>query len=148
MGFMCKDVIASNSTLVATNATLYLFGIMTSNVHMAWMKTVCGRLKSDYRYSPSIYNNFPWPNPTDEQKARIAQTAQAILDARALYPDSSLADLYDELTMPVELRKAHQENDRAVMQAYGFPVKSTFQESQCVAELFRMYQTMSSHSNS
>ena len=142
MGFMCKDVIASNSTLVATNATLYLFGIMTSNVHMAWMKTVCGRLKSDYRYSPSIYNNFPWPNPTDEQKARIAQTAQAILDARALYPDSSLADLYDELTMPVELRKAHQENDRAVMQAYGFPVKSTFTESLCVAELFKLYKEL------
>ena len=141
MGFMSKDVIASNSTLVATNATLYLFGIMTSNVHMAWMRTVCGRLKSDYRYSPSVYNNFPWPNPTEEQKAKIEQTAQAILDARALYPDSSLADLYDELTMPVELRRAHQDNDRAVMQAYGFPVK-TMTESQCVAELFKMYQEL------
>ena len=142
MGFMSKDVIASNSTLVATNATLYLFGIMTSNVHMAWMRTVCGRLKSDYRYSPSVYNNFPWPNPTEEQKAKIEQTAQAILDARAKYPDSSLADLYDELTMPVELRKAHQDNDRAVMAAYGFPVKSTFTESQCVAELFKMYKEL------
>jgi hypothetical protein len=141
MGFMCKDVIASNSTLVATSATLYLFGVMTSNVHMAWMRTICGRLKSDYRYSPSVYNNFPWPNPTEEQKAKIEQTAQAILDARALYPDSSLADLYDELTMPVELRKAHQDNDRAVMQAYGFPVK-TMTESQCVAELFKMYQEL------
>ena len=140
MGFMTKDVIASNSTLVATNATLFLFGVMTSNVHMAWMRTVCGRLKSDYRYSPSIYNNFPWPTPTEEQKQKIEQTAQAILDARALYPDSSLADLYDELTMPVELRRAHQDNDRAVMQAYGFPVKSTFTESQCVAELFKMYK--------
>ena len=140
---MSKDVIASNSTLVATNATLYLFGIMTSNVHMAWMRTVCGRLKSDYRYSPSVYNNFPWPNPTDEQKAKIEQTAQAILDARAKYPDSSLADLYDELTMPVELRNAHQDNDRAVMAAYGFPVKSTFTESQCVAELFKMYKELS-----
>ena len=139
MGFMSKDVIASNSTLVATNATLYLFGVMTSNVHMAWMRTVCGRLKSDYRYSPSVYNNFPWPTPTEEQKTKIEQTAQAILDARALYPDSSLADLYDELTMPVELRKAHQDNDRAVMQAYGFPVK-TMTESQCVAELFKLYQ--------
>ena len=142
MGFMPQNVIASNSTLVATDATLFLFGVMTSNVHMAWMRTVCGRLKSDYRYSPSVYNNFPWPNPTEEQKAKIEQTAQAILDARALYPDSSLADLYDELTMPVELRKAHQENDRAVMQAYGFPVKSTFTESQCVAELFKLYQEL------
>ena len=142
MGFMSKDVIASNSTLVATNATLYLFGVMTSNVHMAWMRTICGRLKSDYRYSPSVYNNFPWPTPTEEQKQKIEQTTQAILDARALYPDSSLADLYDELTMPVELRKAHQDNDRAVMQAYGFPVKSTFTESQCVAELFKMYQEL------
>ena len=143
MGFMSKDVIASNSTLVATNATLYLFGIMTSNVHMAWMRTVCGRLKSDYRYSPSVYNNFPWPTPTDEQKAKIEKTAQAILDARSLFPNSSLADLYDELAMPVELRKAHQDNDRAVMQAYGFPVKSSFTESQCVAELFKLYQEMS-----
>lgn len=143
MGFMSKDVIASNSTLVATNATLYLFGIMTSNVHMAWMRTVCGRLKSDYRYSPSVYNNFPWPTPTDEQKAKIEKTAQAILDARSLFPNSSLADLYDELAMPVELRKAHQDNDRAVMQAYGFPVKSSFTESQCIAELFKLYQEMS-----
>ena len=137
---MSQNVIASNSTLVATDATLFLFGVMTSNVHMAWMRTVCGRLKSDYRYSPSVYNNFPWPTPTEEQKARIEQTAQGILDARALYPNSSLADLYDELTMPVELLKAHQANDRAVMQAYGFPVKSTFTESQCVAELFKLYK--------
>ena len=86
---------------------------------MAWVRTVCGRIKSDYRYSKDIvYNNFPWPTPTDEQKAKIEQTAQAILDARALYPDSSLADLYDEVIMPSELRKAHQNNDRAVMQAF------------------------------
>ena len=142
MGFMTKDVIASNSTLVATNATLFLFGVMTSNVHMAWMRTVCGRLKSDYRYSPSVYNNFPWPTPTDEQRKKIEQTAQAILDARAIYHDASLADLYDELSMPPELRKAHQDNDRAVMQAYGFPVKSTFTESQCVAELFKLYKEL------
>ena len=141
IGFMGKDVIASNSTLVAADSTLFLFGVLTSNVHMAWMRTICGRLKSDYRYSPSIYNNFPWPQPTDEQKAKIEKTALAILDARALYPDSSLADLYDELTMPVELRKAHQENDRAVMQAYGFDVK-TMTESQCVAELFKMYKEL------
>ena len=114
---------------------------MTSNVHMAWMRVVCGRLKSDYSYSPAVYNNFPWPNPTEEQKQKIEQTAQAILDARALYPNSSLADLYDELTMPVELRRAHQNNDRAVMQAYGFNVK-TMTESQCVAELFKLYQKL------
>ena len=144
MGFMPQNVIASNSTLVATDATLFLFGVMTSNVHMAWMRTVCGRLKSDYRYSPSVYNNFPWPTPTEEQKEKIEQTAQGILDARALYPNSSLADLYDELTMPVELLKAHQANDRAVMQAYGFPVKSTFTESQCVAELFKLYKEKTS----
>ena len=109
---------------------------------MAWMRAVCGRLKSDYSYSNTIvYNNFPWPCPTNEQKAKIEKTAQAILDARTLYPDCSLADLYDELTMPPELRKAHQENDRAVMQAYGFDIK-TMTESSCVAELMKMYQEL------
>ena len=109
---------------------------------MAWMRTVCGRLKSDYRYSKDIvYNNFPWPTPTDAQKARIEQTAQAILDARALYPDCSLADLYDEATMPPELRKAHQQNDRAVMEAYGMPVKG-ITEAACVAELMKRYQEL------
>jgi hypothetical protein len=108
---------------------------------MAWMRVVCGRLKSDYRYSGSVvYNNFPWPTPTDEQKARIESTAQAILDARAKYPDCSLAVLYDEVTMPADLRRAHQENDRAVMAAYGFSTKMT--ESECVAELFKMYQKL------
>ena len=141
MGFMSPNVLASDLVFIIPDATLYHFGVLESNVHMAWMRAVCGRLKSDYRYSKDVvYNNFPWPTPTDEQKAKIEQTAQAILDARALYPDSSLADLYDELTMPVELRKAHQDNDRAVMQAYGFPVKSTFTESQCVAELFKLYK--------
>ena len=105
------------------------------------MRVVCGRLEMRYRYSKDIvYNNFPWCQPTEEQKARIEQTAQAILDARAKYPDSSLADLYDEVTMPPELRKAHQENDRAVMAAYGFSTKMT--ESECVAELFKMYQKL------
>lgn len=142
MGFMHPNDICSNAVLLIPEATLYHFGILESNVHMAWMRAVCGRIKSDYRYSKDVvYNNFPWPNPTDEQKTRIEQTAQAILDARALYPDSSLADLYDELTMPVELRRAHQENDRAVMQAYGFSVK-TMTESQCVAELFKLYQEL------
>lgn len=109
---------------------------------MAWTRTVCGRIKSDYRYSKDIvYNNFPWPTPTDKQKALIEQTAQAILDARAKYPDCSLADLYDETTMPPELRKAHQANDKAVMQAYGFWGKLN-SESECVAELMKMYQEL------
>ena len=141
LGFMGEDVIASDSTLIIPGASLYHFGVLTSNVHMAWMRAVCGRIKSDYRYSKDIvYNNFPWPSPTEEQKARIEQTAQAILDARAKYPDCSLADLYDEVTMPVELRRAHQDNDRAVMAAYGFSTKIS--ESACVAELFKMYQEL------
>ena len=140
IGYLDKNVVASNAASFVPDATMYHFGVLTSNIHMAWMRAVCGRLKSDYRYSINIvYNNFPWPTPTDAQKAKIEQTAQAILDARALYPDSSLADLYDELTMPPELRKAHQNNDRAVMQAYGFDVK-TMTESSCVAELMKMYQ--------
>ena len=106
------------------------------------MRAVCGRIKSDYRYSKDIvYNNFPWPSPTPEQRAKIEQTAQAILDARALYPDASLADLYDELTMPPELRKAHQSNDKAVMQAYGFWGRLN-SEPECVAELMKMYQEL------
>ena len=144
IGYMSRDVIASNKLYVVPDASLYSFGVLISNVHMAWMRVVSGRMKSDYSYSPSVYNNFPWPTPTEEQKARIEQTAQGILDARALYPNSSLADLYDELTMPVELLKAHQANDRAVMQAYGFPVKPTFTESQCVAELFKLYKEKTS----
>ena len=140
MGFIDDSKIVTNAVLFIPNATLYHFGILTSNVHMAWMRAVCGRLKSDYRYSKDVvYNNFPWPTPTDEQKARIEQTAQAILDARELSPDCSLADLYDEATMPPELRKAHQQNDKAVMQAYGFWGKLN-SESACVAELMRMYQ--------
>ena len=143
MGFMSPNIMCSNQVNLIPDATLYHFGILESNVHMAWMRVVCGRLKSDYRYSKDVvYNNFPWPVPTEAQRAKIEQTAQAILDARALYPDSSLADLYDELTMPVELRKAHQDNDRAVMEAYGFPVKSAFTESSCVAELFKMYNKL------
>lgn len=142
IGFMQSDVISNNANLVVPNATLYEFGIMTSNVHMAWVRAVCGRLKSDYRYSVKlVYNNFPWPTPTDEQKAAIEKTAQAILDARALYPDCSLADLYDEVAMPPELRKAHQENDKAVMRAYGFWGKLNT-ESECVAELMKTYQKL------
>ena len=140
MGFLSPDILTSDAVQIIPDATLYHFGILESNVHMAWMRAVCGRLEMRYRYSKDVvYNNFPWPNPTNEQKARIEETAQAILDARALYPDSSLADLYDELTMPSELRTAHQNNDRAVMHAYGFDVK-TMTESLCVAELFKRYQ--------
>jgi hypothetical protein len=141
IGYMTKDVVTSNLAFVVPNASLYHFGILTSNVHNAWMRVVCGRLEMRYRYSNTIvYNNFPWPNPTEAQKARIEQTAQAILDARAKFPDCSLADLYDEAAMPPELRRAHQENDRAVMAGYGFDIKMS--ESECVAELFRLYQGM------
>ena len=141
LGFLGEEVIPTDSATIIENAEVYHFGILTSNVHMAWMRTVCGRLKSDYRYSKDIvYNNFPWCNPTPEQKAKIEKTAQAILDARALYPDCSLADLYDETTMPPELRKAHQANDFAVMAAYGFDRKIT--ESECVAELMKRYQEL------
>ena len=142
MGFMNDDFIPTNAVLIIPDATVYHFGILESNVHMAWMRVIGGRIKSDYRYSKDIvYNNFPWPTPTEAQKAKIEQTAQGILDARALYPDSSLADLYDELTMPPELRTAHQRNDRAVMEAYGMSIKDTT-ESTCVAELMRMYQKL------
>ena len=142
IGFMSPNVMCSNQVNLIPNASLYHFGILTSNVHMAWMRVVCGRLEMRYRYSKDIvYNNFPWPTPTDEQKAKIEQTAQAILDARAKYPDCSLADLYDEVTMPPELRRAHQENDRAVMAAYGFTPGKT-SESDCVAELFKLYQQL------
>jgi hypothetical protein len=141
IGYVSKDVIANTNAQMMPNASLYNFGILESNVHMAWMRTICGRMKSDYSYSIKIvYNNFPWPTPTDKQKALIEKTAQGILDARDLYPDSSLADLYDPLTMPPELRKAHQMNDRAVMQAYGFSTKMS--EADCVAELMKMYQQL------
>lgn len=144
--YLKADVIPGDKLFCMENASMYHLGILQSIVHMAWMRATCGRLKSDYSYSNTIvYNNFPWPAPTEEQRSRIERTAQGILDARALYPDSSLADLYDELTMPAELQRAHQDNDRAVMQAYGFPVKSDFTESQCVAALFRMYEDLTRH---
>lgn len=142
IGYSDGETISTNANLIIPNATLYHFGVLTSSVHMSWVRTVAGRLKSDYRYSKDIvYNNFPWCSPTSEQKAKIEQTAQAILDARALYPKSSLADLYDDITMPTELRKAHQENDTAVMNAYGFDTK-TMTESECVAKLMDMYMEM------
>lgn len=142
MGFMTPDTFCSDLVFIIPDADIYHFGILTSNVHMAWMRAVCGRLEMRYRYSKDVvYNNFPWPSPTDAQKAKIEQTAQAILDARALYPDASLADLYDETTMPPELRRAHQQNDRAVMAAYGFWGKLN-SESACVAELMKLYQKL------
>lgn len=148
MGFMGKDDISTNANLIIPNATLYDFAILTSNVHMAWMRTVAGRLKSDYRYSAKIvYNNFPWPTVTEEQKQFIANTAQGILDARALYSDCSLADLYHPTKMPLELIKAHQENDKAVMKAYGMIKKVNGRDklmsgSETVARLFEMYQEL------
>ena len=169
MGFVNPEIMSSNRVKISQNANLYHFGILTSNVHMAWMRAVCGRLEMRYCYSVNVvYNNFPWPfsekqtdlfapngthtkakNVSSEQirllKTKIEQTAQKILDARAKYPDSSLADLYDETVMPPELRKAHQENDRAVMQAYGFTQKMT--ESEIVAELFKIYERLCARIN-
>lgn len=142
MRFFDKDVIPVMSVLYIENATLYDFGILNSDTHMAWMRTVAGRLEMRYRYSKDIvYNNFPWPDPTTSQRVKIEQTAQAILDARELYPEASLADLYDELTMPPELRKAHKANDKAVWEAYGkaWPLDD---EPTCVAHLMHLYQQL------
>ena len=141
MDYLSKEIIPGDKLFTMQNASLFHFGVMTSNVHNAWMRAVAGRLEMRYSYSNTIvYNNFPWCNPTAEQKSKIEETAQAILDARAKYPDSSLSDLYDETLMPPELRKAHQANDRAVMAAYGFNTKMT--ESECVAELFNLYEKL------
>lgn len=153
IGFMSPNEVSSDAVQIIPNASLYDFGILTSNVHMAWMRTVAGRLKSDYRYSAKIvYNNFPWPEVTEAQKDKISKTAQAILDARALYPESSLADLYDELTMPVELRRAHQANDKAVMEAYDMTKivdgkRTWLTESETVARLFEMYEEIIQKTN-
>ena len=146
MGYLPPTVISGNKIFEIEHASLYDFGVLESNVHMAWVRAIAGRLKSDYSYSNTlVLNNFPWPTPTEEQKKKISETAQKILDARALYPNSSLADLYDELTMPVELRRAHQANDKAVMAAYGLSVKGT-KESDAVAKLFEMYEKLVSTS--
>ena len=145
IGYVSSEVIASDAVQIVPNASLYEFGVLTSTVHNAWTRMVCGRLKSDYRYSNDIvYNNFPWPSLETQDftslQVRIAQSAQDILDTRAKYPDSTLADLYDDTFMPADLRKAHRENDKAVMQAYGFDPKLS--ESEIVAELFKMYQKL------
>lgn len=142
MDYLAANIIPGDKLFMIPEAGLYHLGILMSNVHMAWMRAVCGRLKSDYSYSNTIvYNNFPWPSPTDKQRETIEKTAQGILDARALYPDSSLADLYDPITMPPELLKAHRDNDKAVMQAYGFWGRLN-SESECVAELMKMYEEL------
>ena len=146
MDYLPQEVIPGDKLFVLSGGDIYHFGVLTSNVHMSWMRAVCGRLKSDYSYSNTIvYNNFPWPTPTAEQREKISQTAQGILDARALYKDATLADLYDELTMPPELRKVHQQNDKAVMQAYGFSIRDTTEET-CVSALMKMYQKMAINS--
>lgn len=140
MGYFGKDVISTDSNLITENADIYLFGVLHSNVHMSWVKLVSGRLGIAYRYSAGVvYNNFPWPNPTLEQKTKIEQTAREILNVRDKYSDYSLDVLYDDTIMPAELRKAHQENDKAVMEAYGFDWK-TITESECVAELMKLYK--------
>ena len=140
IGFLEPDVIASNRLNTVADATLYTFGVLTSNVHMAWTRVVCGRLGISYCYTPAVYNNFPWPTATDEQKNHIETLAQAVLDARTHYPESSLADLYDPLTMPLELLKAHQQLDRAVMKLYGFP--ANFTEADIVAQLMELYEKL------
>ena len=141
MELLDADTIGGASILMIPEATLYTFAILNSNVHMAWMRTVCGRMKSDYRYANGlVYNTFPWPSPTDVQKAKIEKAAQGILDARALYPNANLAALYDPLTMPSELSKAHNINNKVVMEAYGFSTKMT--EADCVAELMKLYQKL------
>jgi hypothetical protein len=142
MGFV-SGVITTNSALYLADATPYHFALLNSTLHNAWLRAVGGRLKSDYRYSSSIvYNNFPWPEPTLAQRAAIEVAGQAILDARARYPDATLADLYDPLTMPAELRKAHQANDRAVDAAYGY--KGDRADAPRVAFLFSLYQRLTS----
>ena len=141
IGYLDKSVIPNNAVQIIPDATLYHFGVLTSSIHMAWMRAVCGRLEMRYRYSKDIvYNNFPWCKPTTEQKAKIEKSAQSILDARAKYLDSSLADLYDETLMPAELRKAHRANDAAVMSAYGFDAKMS--EAEIVEALFEMYEEL------
>ena len=138
MSFLPAEVITNDSALIIPNATLYNFGVITSLVHMAWTRTTCGRIKSDYRYSAKVvYNSFVWPTVTDATREKITATAQAILDARARYPESSLADLYDPLTMPPDLRAAHEANDRAVLAAYGLAPDTP--EPEIVAHLFKLY---------
>ena len=147
MNFLTQDVIAGDKLYIIPNGTIYMFGILMSNIHNSWMRMFAGRMKSDYSYSTQmVYNTFPWPSPSNEQRVRIEQTAQGILNARKIHPDWSLADMYNPLTMPIELQKAHIANDVAVMKAYGFDVKS-MSETDCVAALMKMYQEKISEIN-
>lgn len=147
MGFLGGDTIPTNSAGIIPKGTIYDFGVLISNVHMAWMRAVAGRLEMRYRYSKDIvYNNFPWPKPSKSQKTTIENSAKEILRARSLYPDSTLADLYDDLIMPLELRKAHQANDKAVMEAYGFDWR-TMTGAECVTELMKLYQGLIGHNS-
>ena len=141
MGFLSPEIIVGDKIQFIEDATLYMFGILTSNVHMAWMRVFAGRLKNDYSYSPAVYNNFPWPDATGKQAAEIEKLAQGILDARENYKGASLADLYDPLAMPPDLLKAHRELDRAVMKLYGFNIKETT-EASCVAALMERYRVL------
>ena len=141
IGFMPPEAMTSNAVHIIPSAGLYHFGILTSSVHNAWMRAVCGRLEMRYRYSKDIvYNNFPWPTATDADRAKIEATAQAILDARAKYPDSSLADLYDATAMPPDLRRAHSRNDAAVLRLYGLPADAP--EPTIVAHLMNLYKEL------
>ena len=144
ISFVTKDVVANTNAQMITTCDLFTFGIINSSVHNTWMRTVCGRMKSDYAYSATIvYNNFPWPNATDAQKAKIEKTAQAILDARAMFPQATLADLYDNDAMPIELRKAHEANDKAVMDAYGYGAKMT--ENKIIVDLLERYKQLTAN---
>ena len=145
--FISSDVIPNNKSLYVPNANLYIFGILNFNVHMAWIKTVAGRLESRYSYgATTVYNTFPWCLPTAEQKAKIEKTAQAILDAREKYSDCTLAQLYgDKAYLFTELVKAHRENDAAVMKAYGFDKTrehAPLSKKEIVAQLFKMYEKL------
>jgi len=141
MGYMDDTVLCSDKVRILPNGNLYCFGILESSIHMAWMRAICCRLKSDYSYTvKDVYNNFPWPAPTEAQKVKIEQTAQSILDARQVYPEASLADMYGNLILFPELMKAHRANDLAVLDAYGFPKDAS--ESEIVARLFKMYQEL------
>ena len=141
MAYFDKSVIPGDALRIVPKGNKYSFGVLESVVHMTWVRVVAGRLETRYRYSSKIvYNNFPWPNVDEKQWNKITKTAQGILDARNLYPDSSLADLYDPLTMPIELRKAHEANDKAVLQAYGLKPSAT--EAEIVQHLFKMYEKL------
>jgi hypothetical protein len=144
IGFINEKILTSDSALIVPNATLYHFGVLTSCMHMAWVRAVCGRLESRYRYSKDIvYNNYPWPSePTEKQRITIEEAAQAVLDSRAGHSDASFADLYDPISMPPDLRKAHQRLDKAVDVAYGRTTLAS--DAERVAFLFELYHQYTS----